>query len=290
MKIKEQYSFQVDSEIVKNVYKNQNNYLIEYSADVSDKYCIIYFTSNDLYYPNNEIAFRQRVVVKNHFEWYKTRINYGYKHIFVRDVQKQFYLSGINSKINNSQKFFSFLKDETKGFRIITIGCSAGGFAAVTYGQKLNAERIYSFNGGFEIGSKLHTSTETINPLIFRNRSNKKFDNWLNTINFITNPSAIYYFQSIKSEWDQNQYAHVKDLPINRIQFINSRHGIPFLKTNLPYVINLSSKDLLKLTGRIIHPVVFSIKTVGIIQTIFGLMAIIKLGMKKIVSMINFTI
>jgi hypothetical protein len=276
------YSFQVDSELVQNIYQNRDNYLIEYSIGNPQEYCIIYFSGNDLYYPNTEQAFRERLISKDHFEWYKTRINSGYKHIFVRDIQKQFYLAGINSRLSSSQKLFSFLKDETSGFKVITVGCSAGGFASVTYGQLLGAERIYSFNGGFEIRSKLNTSTETANPIIFRNREDKDLELWFDSRNFITNPSTIYYFQSNKSAWDLNQYEHIKDFPVNRIQFINSKHGIPFLKSNLPVVLNSSEKDLQCISGSTFHPLIFSIKIVGISKTFVALSEIIKYGFKKL--------
>ena len=170
MEIKENYSFQVDSETVKKVYQDQDNYLIEYSEEVPKKYCIIYFSSNDIYYPNTENAFIEQLLGKNRFEWYKTRINYGHKHIFIRDIQKQWYLGGINSRIDTPEKLIAFLKNETKGYLVIAIGSSAGGFASIIYGQLLNAERIYSFNGQFEIRSILNSSTETIDPLIFRNK------------------------------------------------------------------------------------------------------------------------
>lgn len=268
---KNAYSFQVDAEIVKEVYCSQSNYLIEYSSENPVEYCIIYFTGNNLYYPNQETAFRERVLQKNHFEWYKTRLNYGHKHIFVRDVQKQFYLEGINSTLNSSQKLVDFLKQETEGYKVITLGSSAGGFAAVTYGQLLNAVRIYSFNGTYEIRTKLDLTTEEINPIIFRSRNNEHVLRWMDTRNFITRPETIYYFQSIKSAYDVRQFNHVKDFAINRIQFINSKHGIPFLKSNLPVLFDFSEKQLHILSKNKIHPIGFSINTVGFVKTFISI-------------------
>jgi len=281
MEIKNAYSFQVDSEIVKSFYETKDNYLIEYSEDIAKEYCIIYFSSNDIYYPNTEAAFRSQLINKNNFEWYKTRICMGHKHIFVRDIQKQFYLAGINSRVNSSQKLLNFLKDEAAGYQIITVGSSSGGFASVTYGQLLNAERIYSFNGTFEIRTKLDLSTEVINPIIFRNMGNKEVSYWFDTRNFISHASAIFYFQSMKSAYDVKQYTHVKDLQINRIQFKNSRHGIPFLRTNLHHVLNCSLSDLQKMIGEPIHPLSFSLKSDGALRTILSLNRILMSGLKK---------
>lgn len=282
MEIENEYSFQVDSEIVKSIYQNQENYKIEYSIGMPKEYCIIYFSSNNIYFPNIGEVIHKEIIVKNRFEWYKTRVHYGYKHIFIRDIQKQWYLGGINSRINSPQKLLSFLKEETKGFRIIMIGSSAGGFASVLYGQLLNAEKIYTFNGQFEISSLLKTSCEAMDPLIFRNQNNRELRDWYDTRNFISNPSSIYYFQSINSKWDITQYDHIKDLKINQISFRTSNHGVPFLSANLPDVINLSTLSLNQLTEKINNPLIFSIRTIGIIRTIIALTVIVKFGLKKI--------
>jgi hypothetical protein len=108
------FVFQTDSDIVRNVYDSQHNYLIEYNEQCKDKtYCAVYFCSNDLYYPNVEDIFRKRIVEKNFFEWYNLRIEKAYKHIFVRDVFKQWYLSGINQSIDSPERLIEFLKNET---------------------------------------------------------------------------------------------------------------------------------------------------------------------------------
>jgi hypothetical protein len=106
--------FQTDSEIVNEYYSNSNNHLIEYDQSQSKEYCVIYSSSNDLYYPNTEIAFQESIIKKNRFEWYGNRITYAHKHIFLRDLKKQWYLSGINQNINSHEKLFSFLKKKLK--------------------------------------------------------------------------------------------------------------------------------------------------------------------------------
>jgi hypothetical protein len=282
MERKENYSFQVDSEIVKNIFQKQENYLIEYSEESPKEYCIIYFSSNDIYYPNSEHAFQEQLINKNPYEWYKTRINFGYKHIFLRDIQKQWYIGGVNSTLNTPEKLLSFLKKETEGYKIITIGSSAGGFASVIYGQLLVADRIFTFNGNFELSSKLKISNERICPLLFRNQENEEIRKWFDTRNIISNPSTIFYFHSTKSTTDIPQYAHVKDLSINCIQFKTSNHGVPFLKTNLSLVINSKASALLQLTGKVLNPLVFSLRNVGLIQTILALKSIFLFGMKKV--------
>ena len=135
-KLDNTYVFQTDSETVRRVYETNNNYLIEYSKGGDADTCAIYFSSNDIYYPNLEGIFTKRIVNKNFYEWYHTRINRASKHIFIRDVFKQWYLAGINAKIDSPEKLAAFLKQETQDYtNVITLGSSAGGYAAILYGS-----------------------------------------------------------------------------------------------------------------------------------------------------------
>lgn len=265
------FVFQTDSDIVNQVYKENDNYIIEYNEAGDKKYCAIYFSSNDIYYPNSEDIFRKRIVEKNFFEWYNTRIEKAYKHIFVRDVFKQWYLCGINSKINTQEKLFDFLKEETKGYKTINIGSSAGGYAAILYGSLLDVEKILAFNPQFEIDSLLLSTSESVNPLIFRYKETKR--KYFDIKDIIYNNTKIFYFLSLDSKWDFEQNLHIGDKKdIFRIKFSTSHHGIPFLKVALNKVLNLESDVLIKLSGNHNHnPILFTIKMVGIKKTIKGL-------------------
>lgn len=285
MEIKATHVFQADSEAVNEVYNNQNNYLIEYNKEVPEEYCVLYFSSNDLYYPNNNVAFSESVIKKNRFEWYGNRIHDGYKHIFIRDIKKQWYLTGINGSINSPEKLLEFLKKETAGFKVIALGSSAGGFASVIYGQLLDAKHILTFNGQFEILSLLKSSTENIDPVIFRNQNNPVLLPYYDTINFIKKPASIFYFHSAQSQWDINQSKYVAHIELNKISFQTNNHGIPFLKSNLEVLLNMSDADLRNLSGKSFHPLFFSLKMVGFYKTIIGLVPIVKYGFNKIYIM-----
>lgn len=265
------YVFQADSTIVNEVYHTQDNYLIEYSPQkAKENYCAIYFSSNDIYYPNSELIFKKRIVEKNAFEWYNLKVTYAQKHIFIRDIIKQWYLKGINHNLSTPSKLLEFLKAETQGYRIITLGSSSGGYAAVLYGSLLNAEKVLSFNGQFELNSLLGSSSEEVDPIIFRNQNNA-LSKYYDIKPFIIPNLDIYYFHSTKSRWDKQQYEHIKDVKnIQTIPFNTSHHGIPFLKCNLPRVVHLEKEQLAKLTGKLNNPVLFSIKMVGLQQTISG--------------------
>lgn len=258
-------------QIVQDYWKNEPNYLIEYDECCDSKdYCAIYFCSNDIWFPHTEEIFRKRIVEKNFFEWYHCRIEKAYKHIFVRDIFKQWYLTGINGQINSPQKMLEFLKKETDGFKVITIGSSAGGYASALFGLKLKAEKSICFNGQFCLKRLVNESSLTISPLLFSifKKNNREA---VNILNDIDTDSPIYYIYSDRSRYDVQQHEYTKGVQnVKCIEFSSSKHGIPFLKVALPKFINLEVGQLDELTRKVQHPLLFTIKFVGIYKTISG--------------------
>lgn len=267
MEMTETFVFQADDPVVLKEYNDSNNYLIEFTPGVEKTYCALYFSSHSVYNPNDEDSFIRDVIRKNKFEWYGTRIPYVHKHIFLRDLIKQWYLTGINGKINSPESLLSFLQKETNGYKIIAMGSSAGGFASVIYGQLLKAEMILSFNGQFEVNSQLKTSTPIIDPIVFRNQHKPELRKYYDTRNFIVNPESIHYFYSKKSAWDFEQQTHIADLNIHKTAFLTGHHGVPFLKSNLPAILRQGKNSLEKISGKTYHPLLFSFIQVGPITT-----------------------
>ena len=268
--------FQVDHDLILKSFKESDNYLIQYNKRGNKEKCVIYFSSNNIYYPNEPQVFQKDIVEKNRFEWYGARITDAHKHILIRDIKKQWFLNGINEEINTPTKLFDFLKRETEGFKnIVTLGSSAGGYAAVLFGQQLNANLIYSFNGQFEVNSQLEKSKESIDPLIFRYKDDTNLRGFYDIKKYITNPKTILYFTSAKSSWDMEQQAHISDLKMQTFSFSTSHHGIPFIKSILPKLLNMDVDELIKHKGGNINPILFSIRVGGLMTTYKGLKKII---------------
>lgn len=279
-----QYSFQVDADIVQKAYREMPNYLIDYDKEASSKeYCAIYFSSNNIYTPNEEQAFRYRIVEKNSFEWYGLRVRKAYKHIFVRDIFKQWYLKGINADIDTPEKLYSFLKQETEGMKVVCMGSSAGGYAAILYGSLLGAERVIAFNAQFELRSLIASDDEAKNPLVYR-VLNTEYEKYLELPDVADmGRTEVFLFQSIKSKWDILQNEYIKDtLPIHKIRFRSSIHGVPFLKVSIPVIYEMESSELIKYKKKINNPVMFTIKMVGIIKTIIGFIQQYKAHIERI--------
>jgi len=270
--LKPPYVFQVDSEIVQDIYINRNNYLISYNKDCTNKNtCAIYFSSNDIYFPNAEHIFKKRIIDKDFFEWYGTRVQGVYKHILLRDVHKQFYLSGINTQLNSPEKLLAFLTKETLDYSVTTIGSSSGGYAAVLYGALLKANKVIAFNPLFEINSKLTSTTPVVNPFIFRYQ-NLPVSKYFDLRPLINSDLNIFYFYSIKSPRDIIQYNYIKDISsINVIPFKTKHHGIPFLKSALNTVLSLSNDNLKKYAKSKNSPLFFTIRMIGLTKTIQGI-------------------
>lgn len=276
--------FQTDSECVREVYERQPNYLIEYDERATDKpLCAVYFCSNDIYYPNTEAIFRKRMIEGNFFEWYGTRIKNACKHIFLRDVFKQWYLCGINRNIDSPEKLTELLREETQGFDIFMVGSSAGAYAAIFYGSLLQAKRVIAFNPQFELNSLLTRSSEEINPLIFRlkDTERRKYYDILPFINRDGN-NQIYYFYSNRSQWDVEQHAHLGLTEgVMQIPFNSNHHGIPFLKVALMPVLNMNDVQLRHIVGKVQHPLWFTIKMAGVWKTLYGFVSQLYKAYKK---------
>lgn len=119
--------------------------------------CYIFFSSNDIYFPNTVDTFTHRIIEQDRYEWVNMArseeiLKTAGRYIFVRDIYKQWYVSGINDRINDPDRLASKLRELSEGYRIITVGSSAGGYAAALFGALLNAEMCFDFSGQLTLG------------------------------------------------------------------------------------------------------------------------------------------
>ncbi len=270
--VEEKFIFQIDSPIVKR-YFDSPNFIIDYASgsEVENDLCAIYFSSNEIYYPNTNSAFEYSIVRRNKFEWRYNKFPNARKHIFLRDLRKQWYIGGINSQLDDISKLEEFLKQETKGFRIYTIGSSAGGYASILLGSLLNAERVYAFNSQFNLFKIIEESCIMVNPILFDEKYNSIFNQYFDLSNFVKPNIDYFYFQSIFSNEDRRQFDCMSDIAkknISLIRFKTSKHGFPVLKTNIPILLSYDKSQLDYLVNKIFHPIIFSIKLEGYLLTL----------------------
>jgi hypothetical protein len=265
--------FQIDSPTVKEAFK-LDNYAIEYAEEndlIESDLCVIYFSSNEIYYPNTLKSFEYSILKRDKYEWKRNKFPKGKKHIFIRDLHKQWYLSGINDNLNDPEKLLHFLKNETEGYRVITVGSSAGGFAALLFGNMLECERIYAFNAQLNLRVTMRNSNPLIDPILFNKENDKDSSLYYNLGNYLNANTSNYYFQSCYSNMDIVQLKSISDEAQNKlkiIRFQTSNHGFPFLRINLKYVLKFSSDELNQLVNNTFHPLTFSIRLIGLVPTV----------------------
>ena len=117
-----------------------SNYLIEETINNQTlPVAVIYFSSSAIYYPNTIDAFKKAFIdSENKFEFYKSDLKIkADKNIYIRDIAKQFYITGINHTLPSMDAVLSFLKKETDGYELYTVGSSAGAYAATLSGSIL---------------------------------------------------------------------------------------------------------------------------------------------------------
>ena len=244
---KEEKFLQNSNEIIRQAYKALNYRIVETSARTNN--AIVFFSGNGLYFPNTKEVFENVILNSDRYEWENIAKNkkmrkYYKLIIFVRDIYKQWYIDGINTEINTRDKVIEFLCKETKGYKVSVCGNSAGGYMAVLCGVKMNAEKIFSFSGQFDIMDKISNE----NPLIFQHKDDGKYFSLISLISGSKFPDErIFYFFPGKSDADNRQYELIKNTCINTFRIDEAEHGKTIDSYCYPFLLTAKKEKLIKL-------------------------------------------
>lgn len=257
-------------ECVEDAYSRLQNYRIDYASDKKNSVAI-YVSSNGIYFPNTVDCFTNLIFNKDRYELTRLKVKRADKHIFIRDLHKHWYVEGINSTINSVDKLVDWLKKEVEGYsEIIVIGISAAGYLATLLGVQLKASIIFDMNGSWNITMKPALKKlfeeKNENLIKYQTIATKEYDQ-----------NNVFYFVSLHSPLDIEQIAYLKDFTnIHWIKFVNSHHGVPFLKCALPRILNMTYDELLKLKKGRHYPILFEIRYAGLFPTIKELFITLK--------------
>lgn len=241
----------IDS-LVQEIRKNNLNYKIIYKNYENSNQCIIYFSSNGVYFPYTEDVFKKMIIEDDRYEWFqRDPFKEVAKTIFIRDIFLNWYMNGISYTIDSPEKLLDFLKKETNGYEVITVGASSGGYAALAFGLLLKATRIFSFAPQINLSDMPVKNIEDfkqsiffdIKPLLIRN---------INT--------EIFWFFSGYNEMDLKQYKLIEKNDIkglNVLKYKSYHHGIPF-PTFIIGLVLINPDTLKKWGNKIIHPKLFA--------------------------------
>lgn len=245
-----------NNDIVLAVYE-KDNYEI-YDTGVDSDICYIFFSSHGLYYPNTRETFENVVIHKNRYEWKWVVKNskvsqYAGRIIYVRDIYKQWYSRGISSEFNNIDKTLDLLKHLTEGYRIITVGSSAGGYMAVLAAIKLNAAYCFNFSGQYQIPDDLNNPYHCLTDILKDYKGN------------------VFYFVPAHNDSDRKHYMSVQGIDcVKAFLFDEQKHASTMMASNMSYIIDRTESQMLELfyryEGRTINKYQFLFQTVPFIQ------------------------
>ena len=248
-----------DDSNLQSAYK-QKNYILT-DTNSKSRRIMIFFSGNGLYYPNTKSVFYNKIQQNNYYEWINVAQapqirQYYEKIIFIRDVFKQWYVTGINEKINTIDKLVEFLRALTDGYEITTCGNSAGGYMACLIGNFLKAKRMYDFSGQFVLYEELEGS-----PLLKANINNDRAK-YYSLLDYIKYPQNVYYFYPANCFNDIKQYRFIANKNINIFAFDRETHGTTVNGNIYPYLLTASDKKIknmvLKYRNKVINADEFS--------------------------------
>ena len=221
---------------------HKDNYIIRTeNSKQADKYAVVYCSSNGVYKNNTVEDFTKSILKIDNYEWYMTRIPYAEKHIFIRDITKRFYKFGINDKdLNSTEKIAEMLKRETEGYKVITIGSSAGASVAIILGKMLNADFTIAFSPILK-----NYNSVLSEEILEENKTTKAF---FNDVDYADSDIPIFYIYPNGSEWDIFNSELLKDFQNVRFLPIKSDiHGVPLNKRILKKLLSCDKETLKKL-------------------------------------------
>jgi hypothetical protein len=278
-----------EREVVNRCYNELPNYLIEENTKSESDICAVYFSSNGIDAACRNDADYESIIIKNNrFEWRKNTIKGARKNIFVRDVFKEYYVEGINKDLNSCDKVYAFLKSEIRDMKVITVGSSSGGYAAVLFGILLKAEYIFSFTGQFNL---YHMSLQSNpyrdphhNPLLYKHLEDADYVRYYDLLTLMKDCSIPIFYLAGNHRLDYMQKQLVKSYyNVYTFDIKGDDHVFPCYVFSLADVINKPFEELKRLSekyrGKIINKFIFSVKISGLAKS---LMRLQKLKFKRI--------
>ena len=235
------HSFPWDgSELVLNEYK-KDNIKIENTGHKTSK-AIIFFSSNALYYPNDEESFKKSVIEKSRYEFENISKDPMIQNefeliIYVRDIYKQWCVNGINERINTIEKLRDYLKEITNGYEITTCGCSSGGYLATLLGNMLGADKIFNLSGQFYLWDEL-----SVAPYLFDNKDNEEKSKYYDITKYI---KSCYFIYPARAKSDIFQCSFVKDNnSVKRLPINSDSHGSTVSPDCYKYLFRMTKEEL----------------------------------------------
>jgi hypothetical protein len=245
-----QFTLTSGNSLLSEDYKDGNIRIVNLKNNTNK--CLLFCSGNGLYVTNTDEEYINKIRIHDRYEWENIAgnkiIQRGVsKIIFIRDIYKQWYVTGINSKINCIDKLIEYLTGETKNYKTIVAGNSAGGYAAVLIGILLDAHRIISISGQYNLWPFVDNA-----PLLKKFKEESSRSKYYDLRELLKNSRVpILYFFPRRNESDVEQYEFIKDIKNILVFRIDSEeHGAGIDGTQYPYIFLSEDEKIQKLYNR----------------------------------------
>ena len=244
--------------------RSKHNWLIEDGDDPTCTIYAVYCSSNGIYFPNDEDTFIKRIVQQNKFDWKSNRIVGVKKHIYIRDVYKQWYIEGINNELNSIEKVADWIRSVSEtNAKYVFLGSSAGGYMCLCLASILGG---IAFAGSPQICLK----PEPKYPILLEHYQ-KGDITWYDLSKILqASPAENFIFFGQENREDVAQIELVSQFDnVHVIPFRTSLHGVVFYPFNVMWFY--SKRSLLRKIALKKKPqirIVFSLRIAGVFNTI----------------------
>ena len=233
--------------VLNELYQKDNFRIIDTPCSrnkETPKRAVIYFSTNDIFKEGDWNDLNHKIIQNDRYEFHRNLLKNADRHIFVRDLLHLWYLKGINTQINSIPKLAKFLKEQTKGYEVTTIGLSVGGFIAMLIGSLINAKMVICFSGIFDCWAYTYKCNAKHKSLsFFKQHPYRQTEKIIRESNV-----PIYYFAAIQCKNDADDLAKAEASPNIRVFHMNNAtHHMPIDICCLTNVLNLEMEDFEKL-------------------------------------------
>lgn len=165
--------------------------------------------------------------------------------LFLRDIKMRYYLTGLKNNTNTLGETIEFIRRLTttkKYKKIIALGCSAGGYAAILFGNILNFSKIIAFSPQTVLNDKkesligdVYNAHNTCKWLQNLHKQDVEYQKALDLINYVPFNSKIDIHYSIRGNKgiDKNHAIYISgDLNCNLYEHPGNDHMIALTLRN----------------------------------------------------------
>lgn len=164
--------------------------------------------------------------------------------LFIRDIKMRYYLTGLKNTTSNLNETIEYIKQLTtvkKYKKIVALGCSAGGYAAIFYGLLLNFNKIIAFSPQTVLNEKkesiikdIYNAPNTCIWLRDLNKEDKEYQKALDLKNYqpFTSDIEIHYSVNGNKGIDKNHAEYILEDRCKLIEHPGNDHMVALTLRN----------------------------------------------------------